>query len=264
MDMDDLFSLSKKSIVIFGGAGYIGRALVKAVLAHGGRVMAADQNGDVFDTPAFHAVKANPNFRFVQCNVAKAEEVRKAYDSCIEAFGVFNAMVNLVAYGKFDDISRQTDEDMAFSLDGIAGQVFRTIREAIPYFKKNEKDGGVIVTTASMYGIVSPDYRIYGKSGQNNPPVYGMGKAAVIQLTKYAAAHLAPMNIRVNSVSPGPVPDPSKNPPPEFLEQLAGKTMLGRIGKPEDIAGAYIYLLSDAASFVAGECISVDGGWTKW
>jgi gluconate 5-dehydrogenase len=115
-----------------------------------------------------------------------------------------------------------------------------------------------------MYGIVSPDYRIYGKSGQNNPAVYGMGKAAVMSLTRYAAAHLAPMNIRVNCVSPGPVPEPSKNPPEEFMEQLAGKTMLGRVGKSEDIAGAFVYLLSDAASFVAGECICVDGGWTKW
>jgi gluconate 5-dehydrogenase len=224
-------------------------------------VIVADQNGDVFDTPDFNPVKTDPNFRFIQCNVARADEVKKVYDECIRAFGIFNVMINLVAYGKFDDISRQSDEDMAYSFDGVAGQVFRTIREVIPYFKK---DGGVIVTTASMYGIVSPDYRIYGNSGQNNPAIYGMGKAAVIQLTKYAAAHLAAMNIRVNSVSPGPVPDPSKNPPPEFLEQLAGKTMLGRIGRPEEIAGAYIYLLSDAASFVTGECISVDGGWTKW
>ena len=259
--MEDMFSLSKKGIVVFGGAGYIGRTLVQAILDQGGRVIAANRNGDVFDDPAWKHVKENPNFRFVSCNVAKVDDVRKAYDACIDTFGIFNAMVNLASYGKFDDISRQTDEDMAYSFDGVAGQVFRTIREAIPYFKK---DGGVIVTTASMYGMVSPDYRIYGKSGQNNPAVYGMGKAAVIQLTKYAAAHLAPMNIRVNSVSPGPVPDPSKNPPPEFLEQLAAKTMAGRIGKPEDIAGAYIYLLSDAASFVTGECISVDGGWTKW
>ena len=259
--MKDMFSLSKEAMVIFGGAGYIGRVLVKAVLSHGGRVLVADQNGDIFGKPEWKEIGENPNFRFVACDVSKAEEIKKAYDACIEAFGVFNAMVNLVAYGKFDDISRQSDVDMAYSFDGIAGQVLRTIREAIPYFKK---DGGVIVTTASMYGIVSPDYRIYGKSGQNNPALYGMGKAAVIQLTRYAAAHLAPMNIRVNCVSPGPVPDPSKSPPPEFIEQLAGKTMLGRVGKPEDIAGAYIYLLSDAASFVAGECISVDGGWTKW
>jgi len=259
--MNDLFSLSKKGIVIFGGAGYIGRTLVQAILARGGRVMVADQGDGVFEDPVWKEVKDNPNLRFIPCDVAKAEEIRKTYDACIASFGLFNAMVNLVTYGKFDEISRQSDEDMAYSFDGVAGHVLRSIREAIPYFKK---DGGVIVTTGSMYGIVSPDYRIYGKSGQNNPAVYGMGKAAVIQLTKYAAAHLAPLNIRVNCVSPGPVPDPSKNPPPEFLEQLAAKTMLGRVGKPEDISGAYIYLLSDAASFVAGECISVDGGWTKW
>ena len=259
--MNDLFSLAGKKITMFGGAGYIGRALVKAVLAQGGKLLVADQNVDVFKTPAWKDVRENPGFDCIACNVAAAGEVRKAYDACIQKFGGFNAMVNLVAYGKFDDISRQSDEDMAYSFDGVAGHVLRAIREAIPYFKK---EGGVIVNTASMYGIVSPDYRIYGKSGQNNPAVYGMGKAAVISLTRYAAAHLAPMNIRVNCVSPGPVPDPSKNPPPEFIDQLAGKTMLGRTGKPEDMAGAYVFLLSDSSSFVAGECLCVDGGWTKW
>ncbi|MCL2477987.1 MAG: SDR family oxidoreductase [Treponema sp.] len=259
--MNDMFSLSQKKIVVFGGAGYIGKAVVRAALAQGAKVLVADQNGASFDAPAWKDVRENRDFGFITCNVEKAEEVRKAYDACIKQFGQFNAMVNLVAYGKFDDLSRQSDDDMAYSFDGVAGHVLRTIREAIPYFKK---DGGVVVATASMYGIVSPDYRIYGKSGQNNPAVYGMGKAAVISLTRYAAAHLAPMNIRVNCVSPGPVPDPSKNPPHEFMEQLAGKTMLGRVGRPEDIAGAYIYLLSDAASFVAGECLCVDGGWTKW
>ena len=259
--MNNLFSLSEKQIVIFGGAGYIGRAVVQAVLSSGGKVLVADLNGSVFDEPAWKDVRANPDFRFIYCDIAKAEDIRKSYDTCIETFGSFNAMVNLAVYGKFDDISRQSDEDMSYSFDGVAGQVLRTVREAIPYFKKG---GGVIVTTASMYGIVSPDYRIYGNSGQNNPALYGMGKAAVISLTRYAAAHLAHMNIRVNCVSPGPVPDLAKNPPPEFIEQLAGKTMLGRVGKPEDLAGAYVYLLSDAASFVAGECISVDGGWTKW
>ena len=259
--MDELFSLEGKGIVVFGGAGYIGRALVRAILACKGRVLAADLKGDIFNTPEWKDVKDHKNFKFISCDVSKSEEIQKAYDACIKSFGFFNAMVNLVTFGRYSEIRQQSDEDMAYSFDGTAGQVFRTIRELIPYFQNN---GGVVVTTASMYGIVSPDYRIYGNSGQNSPALYGMGKAAVIQLTKYAAAHLAPMNIRVNCVSPGPVPDPSKNPPPEFLAQLAGKTMLNRVGRPEEISGAYIYLLSGAASFVTGECISVDGGWTKW
>ncbi|MDR3166873.1 MAG: SDR family oxidoreductase [Treponema sp.] len=258
--MTDLFSLKSKAIVIFGGAGYIGRTLTRAVLEQGGRVIVADQNGEVFKAGEYAGL-AGDNFHFVSCNVAKADEIRAVYEACVERYGFMNAMINLVAYGKFADITKQGDEDMAFSLDGVAGQVFRTIREAIPYLKDR---GGAIVTTASMYGIVSPDYRIYGNSGQNNPPLYGMGKAAVIQLTRYAAAHLASMGIRVNSVSPGPVPDPVKNPPKEFMEQLAGKTMLGRVGKPEDMAGAFIYLISDASAFTTGECICVDGGWTKW
>jgi gluconate 5-dehydrogenase len=259
--MGDLFSLENKAAVIFGGAGYIGRELVKAVLAQGGKVLVADRDIGFFGSEAGRSIRENPRFACMACDVAEPGDIRDAYERCLGKFGFFNAMANLVAYGRFDDISRQSDEDMAFSFDGVAGQVLRTIREAIPYFREK---GGAIVATASMYGSVSPDYRIYGDSGQNNPAVYGMGKAAVIQLAKYAAAHLAPYGIRVNAVSPGPVPDLSKSPPAEFLERLAGKTMLGRAGRPEEIAGAFVYLLSDAASFTTGECIDVDGGWTKW
>ncbi|MCL2201949.1 MAG: SDR family oxidoreductase [Oscillospiraceae bacterium] len=259
--MKDIFSLDNKSVVIFGGAGFIGSQLVIAALDKGAKVVAADLNMTLFDRAEFAQVRANPNFLAVTCDVSRSDDVRGAYELCSEKFGFVNAFVNLAAYGKFDDISRQTDEDMAFSFDGVAGHMFRTVREAIPFLKES---GGTIVLTSSMYGLVSPDYRIYGNSGQNNPALYGMGKAAVVQLTKYAAAHLAPFGIRVNCVAPGPVPDPSKNPPPEFLNNLAEKTMLGRVGTPEEMAGAFVYLLSDAASFTTGECIAVDGGWTKW
>jgi gluconate 5-dehydrogenase len=255
-----LFSLEGKVVVVFGGAGYIGRALVAEILDLGGKVLVADRSGAAFDGEAAKPVRRHPDFSFIECDVASSGDVAKTYGACLERFGGLTGMVNLVAYGKFDQIARHTDEDMACAFDGVAGQVFRTIREVIPFFKA----GGAIVTTASMYGIVSPDYRIYGESGQNNPALYGMGKAAVIQLTKYAAAHLAPLGIRVNCVAPGPVPDPAKNPPADFLERLAAKTMLGRVGTPKEMAGAFLYLLSDAASFTTGECIEVDGGWTKW
>jgi gluconate 5-dehydrogenase len=260
--MRNLFSLEEKCVVVFGGAGYIGKALVRDLLEQGAKVMVADQSKAGLESDEYKNILSNPSFDFVACNIGKADEVRKAYQACVERFGAFNAMVDLVTYGRMSDLETQGDEDMLFSLDGVCGHQLRAIREAIPFFKKS--GGGVVVTTASMYGIVSPDYRIYGDSGQNNPVVYGMGKAAVIQLTKYAAAHLAKYHIRVNSVSPGPTPDPSKNPPPDFLSQLAGKTMLGRVGQPADMSGAFIYLLSDASSFTTGETICVDGGWTKW
>ena len=178
-------------------------------------------------------------------------------------FGGINAMVNFVAYGSPAPIDKMTDEQFRIGFNGSLATQFRAIREVIPFFEKNE-DGGAIVTTSSMYGVVSPDPRIYGTSGQNNPCNYGPMKAGVLQLTRYAAGHLADKKIRVNCVIPGPFPDSRKLPPQEFLNEMSNKTMMGRVGVNTEIAGAFCYLVSDAASFVDGTSITVDGGWTAW
>lgn len=115
-----------------------------------------------------------------------------------------------------------------------------------------------------MYGMVSPDPGIYGNSGFNSPAYYGAGKAGVLQLTRYCAAHLAKKNIRVNSITPGPFPDFGKSPPKEFILKLQDKTMLKRIGKPREIVGALIFLSSDTSSYMTGSNVVVDGGWTSW
>ena len=259
--MKNLFSLQNKAIVVFGGIGYLGKAIVQAMLDHDGKVVVADVNEQIFDAPALADIKAHSNCIFIKCDVQKTDDIRAAYTACQKKFGFFNVMVNLVSFGKYNTIEKSTDEELAFSMDGNIGHVFRATREVVPYF---EKSGGVIVNTSSMYGISTPDYRIYGTSGQNNPPAYGLSKAAVINFTSYSAANLAKYGIRVNAVAPGPFPDPAKNPPPEFLGELAKKTMLGRIGQPEDLAGAYIYLVSDASAFTTAEVVVCDGGWTKW
>ena len=86
----------------------------------------------------------------------------------------------------------------------------------------------------------------------------------MIQYTRYCAGHLANKNIRVNCVTPGPFPDPKKLPPEAFLKELRNKTMLKRVGVPDEIVGAVLYLASDAASFTTGANLIVDGGWTAW
>ena len=122
--------------------------------------------------------------------------------------------------------------------------------------------GGSIINIGSMYGVVAPDLTIYGDSGQDNPLYYGVAKAGVIHLTKYAASNLGAKNIRVNTVSPGPFPNPAKQPPGDFLSNLENKTLLRRIGFPHEVAGAVAFLASDAASYITGTNIVVDGGWT--
>jgi gluconate 5-dehydrogenase len=120
------------------------------------------------------------------------------------------------------------------------------------------------VNIASIYGVVSPDFQVYEDIEQFiNPPHYGAAKAGIIQLTKYFASHLGPLNIQVNSISPGPFPAKQvQDASLLFIERLSKKTMLKRVGKPEDIAGAVILLSSNGSDFITGHNLMVDGGWT--
>lgn len=255
------FDLSNKQIVLFGGAGYLGSATASALLALGAHVLLADTFPPHTKTNTA-VLEQHPACRLLPCDLRDSSQIRAAYDACVAAFGGFNTLINMVATGPANNIEAMTDDEWAAGIDGSLNSTFRAIREAIPYLAKAANSS--ITNTGSMYGMVSPDYRIYGTSGQNNPANYGAAKAAVIMLTKYCAGHLAPKGIRVNCVTPGPFPDDRKLPPPEFLKCLSEKTMLGRVGTSKEIAGAYCYLASDAASFTTGTNLVVDGGWTAW
>jgi NAD(P)-dependent dehydrogenase (short-subunit alcohol dehydrogenase family) len=124
---------------------------------------------------------------------------------------------------------------------------------------------GSIVLFASMYGLVAPDPRIYRPPMNPNPLEYGVGKAGVIQMAKYLGACWGPRGIRVNAIAPGPFPNTAvQQQHPEFVERLAARVPLDRIGKPEEIAGVVAFLAADASSYLNGTTIAVDGGWTIW
>jgi NAD(P)-dependent dehydrogenase (short-subunit alcohol dehydrogenase family) len=126
-------------------------------------------------------------------------------------------------------------------------------------------EGGSIVLFGSMYGMIAPDPGIYEPPMNPNPVEYGIAKAGVIQMGKYLAVHWAGRRIRVNTVIPGSIPNPrTQEQDPAFIRRLAAKAPLGRVGTPDEIAGAVVYLASDEASFVTGTTLVVDGGWTAW
>lgn len=261
-----IFSLEDKCVVVFGGAGYLGHATVEAMLELGARVLVADLFPD-HSADQVARLRGHEGCVLQPCDISDSGQIRAALQCCEEAFAAVNAVVNFAVYAApvpegRSSLEATSDEDFDYSLRGVLGSAYRVVREAIPYLRRHAPAS--IVNTASMYGLVSPDGSIYGDSGQNNPVYYGAGKAGVLQLSRYAAAELAAAGIRVNCVTPGPFPDSRKRPPADFLARLAGKTMLGRVGSCADIAGAYCYLISDAAAFTTGANLVVDGGWTAW
>ncbi|TVY08086.1 SDR family oxidoreductase [Paenibacillus cremeus] len=253
-----------KSVVITGGSGYLGSAIVEALLEFGAEVTVADK---VFRaSPALEQGVQEGRLRHLVCDVSSTESIRNMLKLHQATSSKLDVLINCATYGagygQGAELEFMTDEVWHTGVDGAVGTAFRCTREAIPYLRQN--GGGSIINFASMYGVVSPDPSIYGDSGANNPPNYGAGKAAVVQLTKYCAAHLAKHNIRCNSISPGPFPNLSISENKDFLVRLSAKTMLGRPGKPYEVAGAVLLLASDASSYMTGANLMIDGGWTAW
>lgn len=260
---DTIFSLTNKVVVLTGGSGYLGSAVVSGLLELGAIVASID----TAPFPPSVKLTCPENLHEFMCDLSNTASITTTFASISERLGTIDALVNCAVYGagygpKDTAFESITDEIFSIGVDGALGSVFRVTRAVLPYMSKER--GGSIVNFGSMYGVVSPDPRIYGQSGQNNPPAYGAGKAAVIQLTRYCAAHLAEKNIRVNCIIPGPFPRLDRINDPNFLKHLEGKTMLGRVGSPKEIVGPVALLCSSASSFMTGTSVTVDGGWTAW
>ena len=259
--MDSIFSLKDKNVVLTGGCGNLGRIMAKHLLDFGANLFIVDV---VDAAPA----ELTGNVNYIKCDLSNTESIRAMFEQ-VDAAGGLDVLINNAAWGGGAGGKKMTktrmedfdDETWAFGLDGVVGVTFRCTRESIPFFRKN--GGGSIVNIASMYGVVAPDHSIYGDTGNNSPVTYGAGKAGVVQLTKYTASYLAKDGVRVNAITPGPFPKVSAT-DPDFLKILQKKTMLGRTGDPNELAGALVLLCSDASSFMTGTNIVVDGGWTAW
>ncbi len=263
--MKDLFSMNGKVVIITGGAGYLGSSIVEGLLEFGATVVVAD----IVEKKPDEIVKNGKHYEKLYSfttDISKTDAIKKLFAKTKETCGKIDVLINCCNYGggfgAGSQIEFMEDDVWANGLDGAVGTAFRCTREIIPYMVENGR--GAIVNFGSMYGLVSPDFRIYGDNPNRNAPCYGSGKAAVIQFTKYSASQLAEKNIRVNSVCPGPFPAPKNQTDMEFVGKLAGKTMLGRIGQPKEMVGAILLLASDASTFMTGSNITVDGGWTAW
>lgn len=256
----DLFSLKGKTAVVTGGCGHLGKAMVAALSDAGALVYVAGTSHDKFAS----VYGTDTLLRFVKINIMDSVSIREAFRYVAEEAGSIDVLINNAAQyagigKKSEDL---TDEDWEKCIDGIAGSTYKCIREVLPYMK----EGGSIVNIASMYGIVSPYLAVYEAPCESSliPVNYCAGKASVIQMTRYFGTYLINRGIRVNSISPGPFPSPKVQENKVFADRLREKNPSHRLGDPDDLRGAVLFLASDASKYVVGQNIQVDGGWTIW
>lgn len=262
--LESLFSLTGRTALVTGGAGLLGSQISTALAELGASVVVASRDQAKCQSFADGLAAQFPEQTFagLKLDIQSSDSARSVVQQVGELTGGLDILVNCSWTGRKNSFETISEEDWEFDVDIGLNGVFRTIKAAVPALKERK---GVILNVASMYGIVAPDYRIYEGTDHVNPPSYGAAKAAVLQFTRYLASFLSPDGIRVNAISPGPFPyESTQEQFPDFIARLGSKNPMGRIGRPHELKGAAALLCSDASSYMTGQNISVDGGWTVW
>jgi len=253
--------LSKKVIVITGGAGLIGRELVTGLLKEGATVVVADSNQHSLDFLAKNLGQSMPDYQvfFKQLDITSKESIITLINYLDRKLGRIDGLVNN-AYPRNKNYGRKFPEveytDFCENLSMHLGGYFLSSQQFSKYFER--KGGGNIVNMSSIYGLRAPRFQVYDATEMTMPIEYAAIKSAIIHITRYMAQYFKGKNIRVNCISPGGI---IAEQPKEFLDAYnsygASKGML----EPKDLTGTLVYLLSDLSKFVNGQNIVVDDGW---
>ncbi|MCE7063194.1 SDR family oxidoreductase [Dyadobacter sp. CY343] len=256
----DILNLKDKHIWVFGGAGYLGQATVSVLDKLGAKVLCVDL-GDRAE--AFVRKQNLTNTAYAALDIRDTGAAERFVSEKIAELGVPDGYVNLTTATTAKRMEELTAEDFDEVNHGGLTATFILTRAIGLQMAARKK--GSIVLFSSMYGSVSPYPEVYQEPMNKNPLEYGVGKAGITQMTRYLAVHWGKSNVRCNCISPGPFPNPDvQKGHAAFVERLAGKSPMGRIGQASEIAGSVAFLLSDAASYITGQDLAVDGGWTSW
>ncbi len=245
--------LEGKVAVITGGASGMGRASVQRFVAEGAAVVVADLNeaNGAAVVAELAAAGAGDRVRFQGVDVAVEDDVAGAVAAAVAAFGQLDVMFNNAGVGgAFGAVTDLHLEDWRYTFDVLVAGVFLGVKHAARQMIA-QGWGGSIINTGSVAGL----------SGGGGPLCYSAAKAAVLGLTRAAAVELAPHRIRVNAINPGTIMTPLMHGgrPAEAEATLAPLLPWPGVGRPEDIAGAALFLASDDAAYVSGDALVVDG-----
>lgn len=261
-----LFSLTGKVALITGAGGHLGTHLSYCLGQAGAHLILNGRDKTKLALLQEQLAKHGIHSTLLPFDVTNNELLKENLAKITEDFPSLNIIVNNAHAGRACVLDEATPEDFFRDYHVNVVASFELIKACRGLLKKSVALSGdaSVINIASMYGMVSPDPRIYLDSKMNNPPFYGAAKSALIQLTRYMACHLAPEGIRVNAISPGPFPAQAAKLHPAFMHNLQQKVPLGRVGEPEELQGPLLFLASNASSYVTGINLAVDGGWTSW
>jgi len=263
----ELMDLNKRVAIVTGGAGCIGFALAESLAELGSNIVLLDINKEQVVEKAKN-IKDTYNVETLPLcvDLANDKEIREVPSIVINKFGSIDILINCAALigtsgldGWVVPFEKQKVDTWRKALEINLTAVFLLVqgcRQALIDSKH-----GSVINIGSIYGVVGPDMRLYeGVDHMGNPAAYAASKGGLLQFTRWLATVLAP-SVRVNSISPGGIFRDHKDP---FFSRYIERTPLKRMGREEDLKGAVAYLASDLSSYVTGQNLMVDGGWTAW
>jgi len=275
MTILDKFNLKDRAAIVTGGVGLLGKEFCRALAEAGAAVAVVDINAKAAAQVADELVQSGYKAIGIAADITNPESVNAMVKTVVEHFGRLDILVNSAALDpKFDPTAAEKGiapgafEDYPLSDWNAALNVnltgmFLVTQACVKQMNKQGKKGSII-NICSTYGLNGPDQRIYIKDGKRvafKPVYYTTTKAGVMGFTKYLAAYYAGTEIRVNALTPGGV---FNNHEDYFVENYSAKTILGRMAKKDEMSGALLFLASDASSYMTGNNVIVDGGWTAW
>ncbi|MDA8692815.1 oxidoreductase [Saprospiraceae bacterium] len=244
-----MFNLSKKVIVVTGGSGFLGKVMIDYIEKAGGLAINADISctNDLNNNTAHLDISSEDSINNL------IEDIKKEHGH-IDGW-VNNAYPRTKDWGnKFEDVlSDSWKKNVDLHMNGY----FMCCQKVLECMKVQKS--GSLINMSSIYGMVGPDFSVYDGTSMTMPGAYAAIKGGLINFSRYLASYYGDHNIRVNCISPGGIWD---NQPKSFVESYNRKVPLNRMGTPEDIAPAVVFLLSDQASYITGHNLAIDGGWT--
>ena len=260
-NVNDLLSLKGRVAVITGAAGWLGGAMSRALAEAGAQVVVTSR--ELAKAQAFAQTLPGEGHIGMSLDLMNTETFAQFVQDVVQATEQIDVLVNNGYSGSAASIQAANADDFDRSYHAGVTGYFVLARDVANHMRT--RGGGSIINIASMYGVVGSYPEAYEGLGVNSPPSYHALKGALVHLTRHLAVYWAKDGIRVNAISPGPFPPPRVSDAfPTFIPRLEAKSPMGRMGKPHEVKGVAVLLASDAGSYITGQNILVDGGWTAW
>ena len=259
--VNELFDLTGKRALITGASGYLGSAMARALAEAGAAVVATSR--DIERARAAAASLPSPggaqHFGAVLDQI-EAEKLDDQFAAAVDLAGPIDILVNNGHSGEAADWTTVTPEQFTRQLSNATG--YFVLARLLRNHAVERSAAASIVMLGSMYGLVGSYPDAYADVCPASPVAYHALKGAIVQMTRHLGVYWAKDLVRVNCLSPGPFPPDRIS--RELVDRLSAKSPMGRMGRPEELKGAVVFLASDASSYMTGQNLVIDGGWTAW